>query len=120
MALLSIPILVALNGLFVAAEFSLVALRRTRVEELVSQGVQGAKAVEAALSRLDRSIAATQLGITVASIALGWTGEPALARLIEPWFESLPSGWGKAAVHTVSATLALLLITFMHVVFGEL
>src|SRR5947209_16277853 len=72
--LLSIPLLIVLNGLFVATEFSLVSVRKTRIEELVRQGVKGARSAEAALRHLDRSIAATQLGITLASIALGWTG----------------------------------------------
>ena len=74
--LLSVPALVVLNGLFVAAEFSLVSVRKTRVEELVRHGVQGAKAVEEVISYLDRTIAATQLGVTLASIGLGWVGEP--------------------------------------------
>ena len=68
---LLVPALVLINGLFVAAEFALVAVRRTRVEELVHQGVRGAKAVEEAITHLDRTIAATQLGITLASIGLG-------------------------------------------------
>ena len=83
LGLLAVPALVALNGFFVAAEFALVAVRRTRVEELVKEGVEGARAVESALAKLDRSIAATQLGITLASIALGFLGEPALEKLLE-------------------------------------
>ena len=79
LGLLAIPALVALNGFFVAAEFALVAVRKTRVEELVNQGVPRAKAVEDAIENLDRTIAATQLGITLASIALGFVAEPALA-----------------------------------------
>ncbi|MCS6851456.1 MAG: hemolysin family protein [Gemmataceae bacterium] len=118
--LLTIPALVALNGLFVAAEFSLVAVRRTRVEELVQRGVSGAAAVQTAIARLDRTIAATQLGITLASIALGWVGEPALAWLIEPLFRFVPETWSGVAVHTAATGTAFLLITFMHVVFGEL
>jgi CBS domain containing-hemolysin-like protein len=120
LGLLSIPVFVTLNGLFVATEFSLISVRKTRVEELVRRGVSGAKAVEAALANLDRSIAATQLGITLASIALGWNGEPALAELVRPVFELLPGGLHPSAVHTVAAALAFVLITFMHVVFGEL
>lgn len=120
LGLLSIPVLVAVNGLFVATEFSLVSVRKTRIEELVGRGVAGAKAVEAALGQLDRSIAATQLGITLASIGLGWTGQPALAELIGPLFEILPGHWHSSAVNTVAAALAFVLITFMHVVFGEL
>lgn len=118
--LLAVPALVALNGLFVAAEFALVAVRKTRVEELVRQGVVGAKAVESAVEHLDRSIAATQLGITLASIALGWAGEPSLAHLIEPLFGFLPPQLGFLASHSVASGIAFFFITFMHVVFGEL
>jgi putative hemolysin len=118
--LLSVPVLVALNALFVAAEFALVAVRRTRVEELLRQGRSGAEAVGEATRNLDRSIAATQLGITLASIGLGWAGEPALARLLEPLFRSLPGAWAGAAAHTAASVLAFGLITFLHVVFGEL
>ena len=76
LALLTVPALVLLNGLFVAAEFALVSVRKTRIEELAARGVKGARAVEKAMASLDRSIAATQLGITFASIALGFIGEP--------------------------------------------
>ncbi len=120
LSLLSVPALVALNGLFVAAEFALVSVRKTRVEEMVRLGMPGAKTVEGAIQRLDRSIAATQLGITLASIGLGWVGEPALARLLQPFFESLPNFWGLVAAHSVAVGTAFLLITFMHVTFGEL
>jgi CBS domain containing-hemolysin-like protein len=120
LALLTIPALVVLNGLFTAAEFALVSVRKTRVEELVARGVKGARAVEAALNSLDRSIAATQLGITLASIGLGFLGEPALADLLRPLFGFLPSTWRAISSHTVATVLAFLLITFCHVVFGEL
>src|SRR5262249_2636952 len=106
---------------FVAAEFALVAVRRTRVEEMVRQGVARAGAVREAVANLDRSIAATQLGITLASIALGWAGEPALARLFEPPAGAvLPAAWAGPAAHTAAAAIAFTLITFLHVVFGEL
>jgi CBS domain containing-hemolysin-like protein len=118
--LLSIPVLVAINGLFVASEFALVAVRKTRVEEMAHQGLKGSRALEAALARLDRSIAATQLGITLASIALGWTGEPALADLLQPLFAAFYQPWRGVVAHTIATGLALFLITFMHVVFGEL
>jgi putative hemolysin len=109
--LLSVPALVVL---------ALVAVRRTRVEQLVKEGVKGARAVEDAVENLDRSIAATQLGITLASIGLGFLGEPALARLLKPLFASLPEPWGGIGAHSVAVPLAFFLITFMHVVFGEL
>src|SRR5271166_2565535 len=118
--MLSIPALVALNALFVAAEFALVSVRKTQVEEMVARGVVGSKAVETAIQRLDRTIAATQLGITAASIGLGWVGEPALAQLMRPWFEELTSPWHFLAQHSVATVAAFILITYMHVVFGEL
>jgi putative hemolysin len=120
LGLLSIPALVALNALFVAAEFALVSVRKTQVEEMVARGVAGAKAVEKALRRLDRAIAATQLGITLASIGLGWVGEPALAQLLRPWFDNVIHPWHAIAQHSIATVVAFLLITFMHVVFGEL
>ena len=118
--LLSIPALILLNGLFVAAEFSLVAVRRTRIEQLVNAGVKKARYVESALAGINRTIAATQLGITLASIALGFVGEPALARLIQPLLQKIPDVWRLVTAHTLAVTFAFLAITFMHVVFGEL
>jgi CBS domain containing-hemolysin-like protein len=120
LGLVSIPVLIVINGFFVAAEFALVKVRHTRVEEMVSQKVPRARSVEAAISRLDRTIAATQLGITLASLMLGWFGETALEGLIRPLFDSFPAPFNILASHGVAATIALLLITFMHVVFGEL
>jgi CBS domain containing-hemolysin-like protein len=119
LGLLMIPALILLNAFFVAAEFALVALRRTRIEELVGQKVAGAVAVEQASNQLDKSIAATQLGITLASIALGWVSEPALARLLRPLFADWLGDWSDTATHTASVGTAFALITFMHVVFGE-
>src|SRR5271156_1357325 len=97
LGLASLPALILLNGFFVAAEFALVAVRRTRVEEMVAAGVPGANIVEEMVRRLDRAIAATQLGITLASIALGWISEPALALLVAPLFEGLEAGLSAAA-----------------------
>ena len=109
LGLLSIPVLVAINGLFVAAEFALVAVRRTRIEEMVHHGQAGAKAVESAVINLDRSIAATQLGITLASIALGWSGEPAMAHFSEPVFDFLPIESRGIASHSVASAIAFLI-----------
>jgi CBS domain containing-hemolysin-like protein len=114
--LLTVPALVLVNGLFVAAEFALVAVRRTRVEELVHRGVRGAAAVEGAVANISRTIAATQLGITLASLGLGFVCEPALADLIAPLFGHL----SPVAIHSLAGSLAFVLITFLHVVFGEL
>jgi CBS domain containing-hemolysin-like protein len=117
---LGIPVLVLLNGLFVAAEFALVAIRKTRVEEMVRLGLKGAKPLETALARLDRSIAATQLGITLASIGLGWMGEPTLARLVQPLFSFLSDTSSVVASHSLATITAFIVITYLHVVFGEL
>ena len=115
LGLVAIPLLVAVNGYFVAAEFALVAVRASRVEELVNQGKTGAKALMNAVADLNRSVAACQLGITVASLALGFVSEPAIHRLIAPLFTGLSPEWARAA----SVLLTLSLITYMHVVFGE-
>ncbi len=120
LGLLSIPMLVILNGFFVAAEFALVAVRRTRVDELVEQGVPRARAVADAIDNLDRTIAATQLGITIASIALGWVGEAALASVMQPWFTFLPENQAFITRHALAIAIAFSIVTFMHVVFGEL
>jgi magnesium and cobalt exporter, CNNM family len=118
--LLGVAALVLANGYFVAAEFALVSVRRTRVEELIQQGDTSARAVKKALEDPDRFIAATQLGITIASLGLGWLGEPALAHLIEPLVAWLPEAWTGIASHSISAVIAFAVITFLHVVIGEL
>lgn len=113
--------LVAANGFFVATEFSLVSVRKSRMESLVAAGNQRASSVLAALRDLDGYIAATQLGITIASIGLGWIGEPALATLLDPIFEEiLPEPIAFVSAHGVAFAVAFTLITFLHVVFGEL
>lgn len=119
--LLTVPTLVVLNGFFVAAEFALVAVRKTRVEEMVRLGIRGARSVQTTIAHLDHVIASTQLGITLASIGLGWVGEPALARLLEsPSRALLPGSWAEPAAHATAVAVAFFLITLMHVVFGEL
>jgi CBS domain containing-hemolysin-like protein len=118
--LLGVPVLVALNGFFVAAEFALVKIRWTKVEEMVDEGRFGALAVREAVEKLDDAIAATQLGITIASLALGWIGEPALAHMIEPAIRSLHVPWSFAVTHGIAVAIAFFLITYMHVVLGEL
>ncbi len=121
LALIGVALLILTNGFFVAAEFSLVSIRRTRVEELIAEGNSAARVVKHAISDPDRFIAATQLGITMASLGLGWIGEPALAHLFEPLFSFLPPAWVGTATHSAAATaIAFSLITFLHVVVGEL
>jgi len=118
--LLAILVLVAANGFFVAAEFSLVAVRRSRVKELVRSGNNAARALLPALDNLDANLAATQLGITISSLALGWIGEPALAHLILPLLEGLPGNLPTAGSHALAVTFAFLVITALHIVVGEL
>lgn len=118
--LLTVPALVALNAFFVAAEFSLVAVRRTQIEEMIRKGLRGAISLKKQVEHLDHAIAATQLGITLASIGLGFVGEPALARLLMPLFETLPGPWNFVARHSVAIAIAFIVITFLHVILGEL
>src|SRR3989344_4137329 len=119
--LLLVIILVFLNGFFVASEFALVAIRKTRINELVNKGNSAAKLVQKALNNLDSYISATQLGITLASLGLGWIGEPVIAHFIEPFlttFLSAETAWITA--HSLAVILAFSLITFLHIVLGEL
>jgi putative hemolysin len=119
--LVLVIILVLINGFFVAAEFSLVSVRKTRIAERVARGDTGARAVQRAIEDPDRFIAATQLGITLASLGLGWIGEPALSHLIEPLFAWLPGEIAGVTAHIAAASiLAFVLITGMHVIIGEL
>ena len=120
LGLVAVVFLVLLNGFFVAAEFSLVTVRQTRITELVDQGNATAETVQKALENPDRVIAATQLGITLASLGLGWIGEPALSHLIEPIIELFPIELRPGLSHSLSAGLAFTIITFLHVVVGEL
>jgi len=117
---LAIPLLVLGNAFFVAAEFSLVTVRRTRLEELAAKRTPGISFAVEATRRIDDTIAATQLGITMTSLALGWVGEPGLARAIEPWFWFVPDRWAPLAAHGIATAVAFLFITFLHVVVGEL
>src|SRR6201981_1315406 len=94
--------LVCANGLFVAAEFSIVTVRKTRIDQLIAEGHRGARAVRRAVSNPDPFIAATQLGITMASIGLGWIGEPALAAMIQPAVAFLPVTIAEATAHTIA------------------
>ena len=118
--LLAVILLVFANGFFVATEFALVAVRRTRIEELAAQGHPLAPAVLRVISRLDAFLAACQLGITLASLGLGWIGEPALAALIEPRLHFLPDNWAFISAHTLAAIIAFAIITVLHIVLGEL
>ena len=118
--LLAVLVLVGANAFFVAAEFALVAARRTRIEAMIRKGDRRAAVVKKALQSLDRYISGTQLGITVASLGLGWIGKPALAGTIERLFAGLPSPLDAVATHSVAVGMAFAIITFLHIVLGEL
>ena len=115
--LLLVLLLVATNGFFVAAEFSLVSVRRSRIVSLVESGDARAATLLGLLDNLNSYISATQLGITMASLALGWIGEPALSRLLEGPLHGLVSDTVR---HTIAFTGAFTIITFLHIVLGEL
>jgi len=119
---LVILVLILINGLFVSAEFSIIGVRRSRIEQLVQEGRRGAQWVRDVLTsrrRTDRYVATAQLGITLASLGLGMYAEPAIAHLIEgplhDWF-----GLSGTIVHTISFLAALTAITYLHVVLGEM
>lgn len=119
LALFLALVLVLLNGFFVLAEFALVKVRTTRIEELARKGNRQAKVARVMLEQLDAYLSATQLGITVASLGLGWIGEPAFARLLDQ-FIGRP-GWLTAhASHVLSSIIAFCIITFLHILIGEL
>jgi CBS domain containing-hemolysin-like protein len=111
--------LVVLNGFFVAVEFAVVAVSRTRIERLVTEGNVVARLALNLVDNPDRVIAASQLGITVASLALGWIGEATVAAIIEPPLEALLGRWSEAAAHSIGTAVAFALVTFTHIVLGE-
>jgi CBS domain containing-hemolysin-like protein len=108
-------VLIAVNGVFVAAEFALVRARRSRLEQMASDGSRGANAVLEELDQIDEYLSACQLGITMASIGIGFLGEPAVAKLIEPVFGGLSHGVAVA----ISVAIAYALVTSLHVAVGE-
>jgi len=112
--------LVFANGFFVAAEFAIVSVRKTRIDQMIAEGHRGARAVRRAVTNPDAYIAATQLGITMASIGLGWIGEPALASIVQPAFRFLPLTVAEATAHSVAVAIAFAVITALHIVLGEL
>jgi CBS domain containing-hemolysin-like protein len=123
LSLIAVLLLVLANGFFVATEFALVSVRRTRVQQIAAEGSRRAQQVLGELNQLDTYIAATQLGITIASLGLGWIGEPAVATLIEPLIRSLPfvpEATLETLTHTVAFAIAFSVITTLHIVFGEL
>jgi len=111
--------LLVLNAFFVAAEFSIIKVRATRIETLVRRGSVFAKAARHVAQHIDTYLSLTQLGITACSLGIGWIGEPAVALLIDPLLESAGIG-SPATVHSLSFAIAFAGITFVHIVFGEL
>ncbi len=121
LGVLAVFLLVGANGFFVAAEFALVKVRVTRIEQLVMEGNALARIVQRQTAHLDSYIAATQLGITLASLALGWIGEPSLSHLIEPLFQWVGNvSTAEGLANTVAIALSFVLITGFHIVLGEL
>jgi CBS domain containing-hemolysin-like protein len=120
LGLVSVVVLVLANAFFVAAEFALVGARRTRLDELARAGDRKARLARRAVQSLDRYISATQLGITLASLGLGWIGEPSLAGLIEGAFRWLPPTIATIATHGVASAIAFIIITILHIILGEL
>jgi len=117
----AVLLLVAANGFFVGAEFALVSVRRTRLEARAAAGSRHARAALRLIGNPTLFISATQLGITIASLALGWIGEPTIAAVLEPVAEAIaPAGRAAYVAHLLAIVLALTVITFLHIVLGEL
>lgn len=116
--LLLVIFLIAMNGFFVAAEFACVKIRPSRLETLIQEGSRQAKYAKKLTDHLDASLSVTQLGITLASLGLGWVGEPAVATLILPITHAI--GLDDVIGHTISLALAFSIITGLHIVLGEL
>ncbi len=118
--------LVLANGFFVASEFALVAVRKSRIEAMAAEGNKAAERLLGMLNNLNAYISATQLGITLSSLGLGWIGEPFVASLLKPFFVQIAYVTGLTVLasgpvlHTISLAIAFSFITFLHIVFGEL
>jgi putative hemolysin len=113
-----VVLLVAANAFFVAAEFAMVSVRDTRIQQLIEQRRVGARIVQRLQQRLDEFLPAVQLGVTLASLALGWVGEGTLAAILMPWMQNVP--YARFYAHGIAATLAFVVIAYMHVLLGEL
>jgi CBS domain containing-hemolysin-like protein len=117
-ALLLTGVMVLANAFFVAAEFAFVKIRPTRLQQLAREGRVRARLLLGITAQLPAYLSASQLGITVASLTLGWLGEPAFAALIRPWLEGISAS--ETTVHTLAVAASLIVITFLHTVLGEL
>src|SRR5262249_20341295 len=118
--LLAVALLVLVNAFFVAAEFSIVTIRRTRVEQLIAEHHPLARSLRRAVRNPSPFIATTQLGVTMASLALGWLGEPTVAAAIEPSLRFLPPNTAQITAHSIAVAVAFVVITTVDIVLGEL
>ena len=118
--LLAVAVIVAANGFFVAGEYGLVTVRRTRMQELDAQGSRPAKRVLRLLEQPPRFISAIQLGVTLSSLSLGAIGEPVVSRLLERPLDLLPESWHTSVATTISVILAFTILSYFHVVMGEI
>ena len=116
--LVLLALLIAFTAFFVASEFAIVKVRSTRIDQLVEEGKAGALSAKKVISNLDEYLSACQLGITVTALGLGWIGEPTVASLLEPVFNEF--GVTASVSHLLSFVIAFSLVTFLHVVIGEL
>jgi CBS domain containing-hemolysin-like protein len=118
----AVALLILANAFFVAAEFALVSIRDTRIEQMLAAGVPGASAVRRLQQDLDDFLPAVQLGVTLCSLALGWIGEPLAASVLMGWISALNvnQGWAHIYAHIIAITLGFAFITYFHVVVGEL
>lgn len=116
--LFMVAVLILLTAFFVAAEFSIIRVRITRIEQLVAEGNRNAVAAKKVITNLDGSLSACQLGITITALGLGWLGEPTVEHLLHPLFVNLEIS--AALAKTISFIIAFASITFLHVVLGEL
>src|SRR5271166_6223402 len=115
--IVAVVLLVAANAFFVAAEFALVSVRETRLQQMIAAHRIGARTVEKLHQKLDHVLNAVQFGVTVSSLALGWIGEPSIAHMLEPLFRPLPHSPFYA--HAVAIVVAFILITYLVVILGE-
>lgn len=111
--------LLFVNGFFVAAEFSLVKVRKTRLEQLSNEGISNAKKALKLVNDVNRMLAAAQLGVTIASIALGWVAEATIVQLIEPVITAFPLMNSAATAHVIAVPISFVLVTYFHVLLGE-
>ncbi len=116
--LLLIAALIALTGFFVAVEFAMVKVRPSRIDQLIAEGKKGAVSAKRVVTHLDEYLSACQLGITVTALGLGWLGEPTVEKLLHPFLTALDLN--QSVTHILSVSLAFALVTFFHVVAGEL